>query len=509
MNDERPLLVPDQLEAGAVVPQCLDNMYLSDVTFAAATERRTTLLDPGILKMKEKETRTEYLRSLVYATQVVINRAFFINNPVVHRAFERSPENEPERRAFIGLLKTKAIVPYLWKERSFEDWPAFDKSEAGLRAISDLLHDVGTLPALRLSQRDDSNDLLTSNMAKRFDEYFTSLRKLDDLQTNIVASELFNATPGRERDLSVELLDRFRAKLDEVAKFAFERERGKPVTREQLYEEFVCEPGSKVAEGRFRRPQPGDFVLELKKLFDLRYNTNLPDFLGRYALAPIGLPGRSALCDDRLADGAIDASAVDDLLQNTRQSFMESAHKAMSLPLLGELSLEDVCEIRTFGTWEAFAQAQERILESPRDALGLLPQFSEAFEAFQSELSRWYYGKYKREASEQKYMTVVSIAISIGSKILAAKSGAGDIQKVLVGGAGELIPKRVKGLVAKLLVGIYDADRNEIDRNRSYSVDIWRSQEEVTREQLEALAKQFGSVSSGSGLANSGAVTHA
>jgi hypothetical protein len=503
MSAEDSIIEPNQLEAGAVVPQCLDNMYVSDRTFEKITKDRTSLQDPVIQTLKEHETRTEYVRSLVYATQVIVNRAYFINNAVVNSALKATPENAENRRAFIHFLRSKVIVPYLWKERRFDEWPEFGITEEGRRLIEDLLKELGELPALRLSRNDERNNLLTSNMAKKFDEYFTSLRKLDELQVNVVASELFNAVPGREEAMSQTDFQRFRGKLDEVSRFAFDQPQGKPITRDMLYGKFVCEPGTKVPDGQFRSPQPGDFTVELKKLFDLRYNTNLSDFLGRYTFAPVGLPGRSALCDETSGDGGIAHEGLDGLLDNVRRLFMERAQKSMTLPLLASLSLADVHEIRTLPTWAEFTTAQERILKAPTQALELLAPFGEAFEAFQTELSRWYYKKYKEKASEGRYVTAVGVVLSVAGKVLSAKYGAGPIQKAAIGSVGDLVPDRVKGVVAKLLVAVYDADRNVIDRERSYSVDIWKKQEELTREQLGALTAQFGPLRGGGGMANS------
>jgi hypothetical protein len=74
-----------------------------------------SLNDPNVVQRRLEDSRHEYLRSILNAPQVIINRAFFFNNPVVYRDFLQ--EGEPSK-AFTSLLSTSVIIPYLLRETS-------------------------------------------------------------------------------------------------------------------------------------------------------------------------------------------------------------------------------------------------------------------------------------------------------------------------------------------------------------------------------------------------------
>lgn len=59
----------------------------------------------------------ELRRALVNSGTLVVNRAYFLNNPALYANY--LPEADPaERRAFTGLLNGGVIVPYLLAEHS-------------------------------------------------------------------------------------------------------------------------------------------------------------------------------------------------------------------------------------------------------------------------------------------------------------------------------------------------------------------------------------------------------
>jgi len=107
-------------------------------------------------------------------------------------------------------------------------------------------------------------------------------------------------------------------------------------------------------------------------------------------------------------------------MKNVSDTFMESTQKAMSLPLLTDLTVADVDAIRrTVPSWRDFSAAQLAILKNPLGCLDLLPAFGTAFAKMQADISRWYYDRYKREASVEKFKTGVSIVLKVGTKFLA------------------------------------------------------------------------------------------
>src|SRR5690349_14077983 len=109
------LLTPDDLELGAVVPQCLDSAFIAPALFEEMSLRKLAFDDPHVLATKTRNTRSEYIRSLVYSEQVVINRVFFYNNAAIRSDFEQDARSDPNRVAFMALLQRRTILPFLWK----------------------------------------------------------------------------------------------------------------------------------------------------------------------------------------------------------------------------------------------------------------------------------------------------------------------------------------------------------------------------------------------------------
>lgn len=102
--------------------------------------------------------------------------------------------------------------------------------------------------------------------------------------------------------------------------------------------------------GKFKKPdRDNPFFLEMKKYVDLIYNVNLPDRLQRYTFTPANMPSRMAMQDAAgvaySPDQASRIIANDDALESIRRTFMAHSQKAISLPLLSDLTA-DVEKIR-------------------------------------------------------------------------------------------------------------------------------------------------------------------
>lgn len=491
------LIVPDNLEAGAVVPQCLDNVYVSNELFGYMIEHNLGLKDPEVVARRDRDTKTEYMRALLYASQMVVNRAFFINNQVLKRIIKKTPDNVPDREAFIRLLRGGTVVPFLFgDQRRLDDPVEFATDPEAERILKELIADAGEFKCLRFALDDDANKKASAALASQFRRYFAGVGELEPEQVNVMASELMNGTPGAETEISPDVFKAFSEQLYAVARHVFESPRDRPATRDALYKQFLCIPGTAVDEGRYVKPSERRFIFELKKLFDLRYNTNLPDAIGRFAFTPAGLPGRSALCEDAI-DANISGDSerlLDNLMKNVRETFMESTQKAMSVPLLADLTVEDVDVIRrTVPSWRDFSAAQLAILKNPLACLDLLPAFGKAFGKMQADIASWYYDRYKREASVEKYKTAVSIVLKVGTKLLAHNIlGEGTVRTTVESAGPDLIPEAVKGFAARILVSVYDPQKRRIDRDRSYSLDLLNDQVELTRERVEELITRFG-----------------
>jgi hypothetical protein len=494
------IISPDELEADAVVPQCLDNQYVSDRIFQHMANNGVDYEDPGVARQREADFKNEFIRSLVYSSQVVVQRAFLKNSEFLYRNY--LPGNPVNRAAFATLLREGAVVPCLFKEDSLLDSLIFDLREDGDRALRDMLAEVPhDIPCVRLAVDPNENRRRTASMETNFGVQLTRPEFMSDEQRNAMAVELFAEPevlqqPG-EWDRFGAALDQFMQRLH--ASTSRLRADGRTLRRQDIYRENFAADGrdDNVVLGRFASDAHHPFLLELKKYVDLIYNTNLPDHLGRYTFTPAHMPSRMAVQDyagkgyshEQLAEVLTDADA----LEYIRQSFMARAQAAMGLPLLRELSVADVTAIRKLPEWTEFTDAQVRILRDPLHCLDLLEPFQQRFDRFQTALGAWYNEHYERRRTIERYCTFISVALSVGGRLVVAGSHTNPFVAEAIGYAAdqliERIPRRVKGYAAKLLVGVYDIGAHRLDNDRTYTIDLMRTSEELMREDVVDLLR--------------------
>jgi hypothetical protein len=496
------LIGPDSLEPDAVVPQCLDNAYVSDAIFRDLVTRRVDYRDQHIAEARERSFRTEFIRSLVYSSQVVIQRAFLKNSDFLYKNY--SPSNGEDLTAFADLTRRGAIVPFLFSESSLAEGQDFDVRREGDLAARALLDEVGDdVRCVRLAIDPADNAIAVAALATDFGAGLTRLNNLDSAQRNAMAAELFD-DPGRLQEDGA--WDRFEDAVDELAEYSFRkaaelRKEGKRLTRQDVYRDRFAADGkdANVVIGRFKAPDASDpFLFELKKYVDLVYNVNLPDHLRRYTFTPAGMPSRMALQDSPgrgYRHDDITALLTDsDALEAIRRAFMASSQRPMSLPLLTDLSMPDVLSIRSLPEWEAFKDSQTRVLTDPLHCLDNLPAFQDSFDGFQRALSDWYNRRYQRRHTEDRYASFASLALNIGGAIIVAGSHLTPVGQAAAGAAAtaaaSAIPRRVKGYAAKLMVGVYDLGRQQLDASRAYTVELMQTSQELLRDDIVDLLRQ-------------------
>jgi hypothetical protein len=495
------LISPDGLEADAVVPQCLDNVFVSDAVFRGMVARGVDYRDGQVAAARERDFRTEFIRSLVYSSQVVIQRAFLKNSDFLYKNYH--PENGEDLRAFAELMRSHAIVPFLFSESSLADGQEFDVRSEGDVATQALLSEVGDdVRCVRLAVNPAENARATASMATNFGVGISRLNNLDGVQRNAMAAELF-ADPARLQEDGA--WDAFERAVDDLAAYSFGkaaelRREGRKLTRQDVYRDRFAADGrdANVVIGRFRPPGPDDpFLLELKKYVDLVYNVNLPDHLRRYTFTPASMPSRMALQDapgQGFGHEQISAVLTDaDSLEAIRRSFMARSQTAMSLPLLSNLTMADVMRIRSLPEWEPFKDAQARILKDPLRCLDSLPAFQDAFDSFQRAVSGWYNRTYQRDQTTERYCSFVSLALSIGGSVVIAGSHIGPLAQAAaidaVPAVSAAIPRRVRGYAAKLMVGVYDLGRRRLDADRAYTVELMQTNEELLGDDVAELLR--------------------
>lgn len=494
------IIGPDGLEADAVVPQCLDNQYVTDEIFADMVARGVDYQDQGVAAARERNFKTEFIRSLVYSSQVVIQRAFLRNSEFLYKNYR--PENGEDLHAFAELLRSRAIVPYLYKESSFTDNMEFAVRNEGDAATRALLAEAGDdVRCVRLAVGDEENARLAKLLAKGFGDGLNGLLGMDTEERRAMASELFANSDVLEQE---DTWREFNKELNRFVGYAVRKAmdlqiEDKKITRQHVYEDYFAAGDTEkrrkenVPHGRFKASgRQAPFLLEIKKFVDLVYNANLPDHLNRYTFTPAGMPTRLALQDAPgrgFQHDLVSASVSDpDAIKWLARSFMARTQSAMNLPLLSELSITDVQDIRDLPEWGPFKDAQTAILNNPLRCLDLLPAFEGAFDRFQRALSRWYYDKYTGLRTVGRYRSYVTIILHLAGVAVIAGANLPHVLEAIsaaaMARAADVIPDRVKGYVVQLMVGVFDVERRRLDADRSYTIELMRTNEELMRKDV-------------------------
>lgn len=493
------LIEPDELNLDATVPQCLDDQYVSDRVMDRMLKKKADYLDPEISDMRENEIRTEFLRSLTYSSQLVINRAFFNLNKQLIKLY--SVPGTADFKAFATLLSEKKILPFLAKGKSIDVNPDIRTNEDANVALSKLLETTGDkICCVRLARDDRANERNVEFLYSAFGGYLSSLRNLQPLQLHAMAQELFN------REMEAQEFEQFRANLYKLADYAYKQG---TVRRQKVYEEFFVVPGSEkekeanVDLGRFQEPTRENHLRELKRLVDLRYNTNLPDRLKRYSFTPLDLPTRIALQDElkeynrQLSNQEV-AEFVEDSLTNLQRRFMADQQRSMYLPLLQHLSLSDIVEIQKLDEWNIFINKQQSVLRYPLKMRENLDDFQNELIRLQSKISELFKNGEIGAKSHvaKRYATFITVGLQILGKLVLlgvsrhfSQAANPYLYKILESAATE-----ATGYTVKLIVNMIDLDSRKIDSDLSYSIDLMRYDNPMNKEELQDLIRRIESL---------------
>lgn len=492
MSTKTVIILPDKLEAGAVIPQCLDNQFVTDNIFSYMVDKKVSYSDENVQRSRTEATRTELNRALVYAPQTVLNRAFLWNNRVLYSAYKDKKDNQNNRQAFIKLIKDRTIVPYLHDKSSIEDEPNFDLDEDGVRTFKALLRDVDKVSCVRFAVDDDKNKSAIEKMTHKFHEYFLGFVARPVSLLKQTADGLLPGRDSKERSEKVDLLtnelNTWKRQLHDVVLTQIDKKG--TATRNDFYQEFVCRkdiPNS-IPQGYFLDPATSPFVSEKKKLFDLRYNINLADSLRRYVFTPSDMPMRSALAVDvDLGIGKGD-EMIDVLSDNIRHTFVEGTQQALNLPFLKDLEIQDIYELRLLPGWGEYIKVQREILEKPLDSLQHLDAFTKALETYNTQVADWYHKQKRIPIIEQKYRMIVRMAIKVAG-VWIAHNLTGNFYTAALAALIDL-PDSALGYTVSLLVDFIPVGRNEVDRQLGYSLDIVNYEANVTKDSLIQLVRK-------------------
>lgn len=349
------------LESVSVIAQAFDNQWVPNAVLNNMLEEGKCLED--VRADRDERVRIEFIRSLINARQVISNRAYLYNNRAVSQSYTTSGA---EREAFHSLLRTKAVLPFLFAEKAPHQPPSkkedFDRDRVAFEAWQEVCREAKPY-CLRLAWptndgNDDRNRTLIRNLlARPFHQYGKSAVDGDAK----VYSEHLGIPEQQRRDFKVklqEVLDWFgKAPLDDEGNVTFRQ-------REHFYEQFVVKKDSKVQQGFYDKSKP--FAAELKRLVDLKYNTNLADALGRYALTPVDSLPRIALQESRTLkqpeEGEISAEQLTALM---RSKVFDITQRSLDLPLISGLTLSDVVKVRQeLPAWDTYIFSIDKLLRN-------------------------------------------------------------------------------------------------------------------------------------------------
>ncbi|MFJ7159270.1 hypothetical protein ACIQUQ_30590 [Streptomyces sp. NPDC101118] len=437
-------LVFDDLTDYPVMAQALDNQWLPAAL--AATRQRTGAV-PGPSPEAVATAAAELRRALVNSGTLIVNRAFFLNNEAVYANYLPDAD-AAERTAFIRLLDSRVLVPYLFTERepAGEFTWGYDRSvhQAWTRLVSDEA-DPGLV-------RFDWDDAANLDVADGVGVFFAGqISGLKNLQHRQLARDL-----GISEEQALAMKE---GVLTDIAVWAAPRSR-EQITRNAIYKEFITRPGTDPYLNLLRE---GPHVVPTKQLVDLVYNLGVPTVAGAIPLTPPDSPLRSTLQELRTDSRprAEDPEAIGHLL---RDVFADALHRAVDGPnSYAELSLADIVRLRREEEWRGYVDSLDGFVRGGFRA-GRLPS-PEEFAAGTSEVARRHArmlrtarktsgngGGFTRELAAVLVLESAGIALQVtGGEDVSLLSGATTVLTAAAGVLTMRVEFREKGTGGSLL----------------------------------------------------------
>ena len=424
--------LPSDLKPVTIVAQALDNQWLPNTLLSQVMADRKALKD--FIPQREKHVRREFLRSLLNAENVVANRAYLFNNHSIVGLYEGTAR---ESEAFQALLETRVLIPFLFSERSPHEavnfGAAFDRDRKAFESWQAIAQ-KSKPSCIRLSwpagpgNDVDNGELIRSHLARPFHDY------------GVIAKSGKAELYAQHLKIDSSKVPAFRERLKEVSKWFFDSpdlDDGSQAFRQRndFYKQFVVMDNSPVHEGWYDPNKP--FAAELKRLVDLKYNTNLADAIGRYALTPIDSLARLALQEDRISSSSskstVDAEALVTLL---RRIMADLVQRQLNVPFLDSVSLQDIIHVRNTASWRTYVDKFGDLLSTTSSwGTGGIPfleintQLQEVFENY-SRMTQSLADSLRNrhhESAKAAFSVSYGISLSVLGQVIAWISPGGGI----------------------------------------------------------------------------------
>lgn len=513
------LIQPDDLDTLATSPQCIDNQFVPQSLFEKLTKgkRKKSLKqvidrifeehggDPYIGPVDKdanlllKTERNEYNRSLIYAKQIVVNRAAFWNS--AHLVVSELSEDV---EGLAELINRKAIVPYLYKENSLDEPPRNFDLFLGEKAMRRLVDALGThdVKCVRLSTDKEENDSQTSNLSTRFHTEFTKLSAFENRQRVDQIVEML-----LPEDISPETIIGLKKKILSVAQEVDEKRKTQSVGREHIYQWFIVEPDTKVSHGIYRS---APFTFEIKKWVDAIYASNLPDALGILTFVPEGFPtaydlGMTWNLGKKRKKRYSGTEMIDEVIDRARNEatwkkwneFQKNA-SLMYLPSPDQLTHKDILEIRELNSWQQMMKTLEVFLDpissdGKFDYNDSVPEMWESFDQFNRTLSSWYIEKTgtNRAKNAEKYAVGIGRVYQWGEWMVGLLFGPNGAVIPILPARGVKAPDlNQEELRLGIEAGLFFVNKNGINWRRSQLVQRMQNQLIVNTEEVRTMIEQ-------------------
>lgn len=344
---------PDDLAPYTIVAsQMFDHLWVPQKLLKRMIDQHLTLDD--VASQRSHAILREWRKVLLYSQQIVIHESSLLNNEIIGWDC-LSPEN---RSAFREMLEQEILIPYLRHFDANKGNYAFSVlSRSNLFELWQQLLRNTRITCIRLDWQDTKKDFAYTTNA--FHGYIQSLNMPE-------RSEFLLHSLG----ISKRQRSEFHKTLIAVASYAFDiASQGRAITREQLYKKFICVEGTNPSDGVFA-DKP--FSIELKQIFDLKYNSLLPDSLSRYSETPLDSPSRGTLGEVNLLVGK-------HITDSTLQEIIDALIKVEIFPTgirpflmandMSYLSLRDILNIRKTAEWKVYTKHLNNLALNPINSL--------------------------------------------------------------------------------------------------------------------------------------------
>jgi hypothetical protein len=354
-------LAPDDLGSNCAIPHALDDQWVSRTLISDMAVSRKSLHELG--EKRDSLIRREYIRALITAKRIVVNRSYLLKNEVISRDYKTDPVS---RAAFIELLREGAIVPFLLKERTpiESEFAAYPDAAKGAKIWNELLSesDAGgrgrvEVRCVRLSWDDAENErLVQEHLFDAFASGVTHAASLD--------------YPRLLADVGANRSDAFDERLRLMPKMTGSWQRT-GLSRTALYQRYVVDDQEDVSTGKYDFTKPD--MVAFKWLFDLIYNSNLATTLGLALISPADSAHRAFVCHQKEAGkGSASLNVLYEeghlrtsIMEAVQHAIFASDYSSASLAIFDGLTLSDVIAIRNSEAWQRYTQALDSLLEEP------------------------------------------------------------------------------------------------------------------------------------------------